>query len=78
MRSAPVTASWMPVTGTVVHIFTHFRLELSVYRAIVPVDTSLNLWARQEHCRWVQRRDLHGQALPSVMKKIIAHGLADN
>jgi A/G-specific adenine glycosylase len=78
MRSAPVSASWMPVAGTVVHVFTHFRLELVVYRALVPLDAGFTLWAEPERCRWVHRRDLHGQALPSVMKKIIAHGLADN
>ncbi len=78
MRSAPVTTSWLPVAGTVVHVFTHFRLELTVYRALVPVDAGFTLWAEQERCRWVQRRDLHAQALPSVMRKIIAHGLADN
>ncbi|MET0640456.1 MAG: A/G-specific adenine glycosylase [Hyphomicrobium sp.] len=78
MRAAPVTGSWSPVTGTVVHVFTHFRLELLVYRALVPIDAGLTLWAEQQHCRWVQRRDLHAQALPSLMKKIIAHGLADN
>ncbi|MBS0233351.1 MAG: A/G-specific adenine glycosylase [Proteobacteria bacterium] len=78
MRSAPVTTSWVPVPGAVVHVFTHFRLELVVYRALVPLDAGFTLWAEQERCRWVQRRDLHAQALPSVMKKIITHGLADN
>ncbi len=75
LRAAPVTTSWLTVPGMVVHVFTHFRLELVVYRAIVPVDASFTLWAEQERCRWVQRRDLDGQALPSVMKKVIAHGL---
>jgi A/G-specific adenine glycosylase len=75
LRSAPVTTSWLPLSGTVVHVFTHFRLELSVYRALVPVDAAFTLWAEQERCRWVHRRDLHAQALPSVMKKVIAHGL---
>jgi len=78
MRSAPVTTSWLPVPGAVVHVFTHFRLELKVYRALVPIDASFTLWAEQERCRWVHRRDLHAQALPSVMKKVIAHGLAEN
>ncbi|MBN9247945.1 MAG: A/G-specific adenine glycosylase [Hyphomicrobium sp.] len=78
MRGAPVTTAWLPVPGTVVHVFTHFRLELIVYRALVPIDASFTLWAEQERCRWVHRRDLHAQALPSVMKKVIAHGLADN
>jgi hypothetical protein len=26
----------------------------------------------------VKRRDLHGEALPSVMRKLIAHGLKDD
>jgi A/G-specific adenine glycosylase len=77
LRSAPVTTSWVAVAGTVVHVFTHFRLELAVYRALVPIDASFTLWAEQERCRWVRRRDLHAQALPSVMKKVIAHGLED-
>ena len=68
----------LPVAGTVVHVFTHFRLELIVYRALVPVDASFTLWAEQDRCRWVHRRDLHAQALPSVMKKVIAHGLDDS
>lgn len=75
LRSAPVTTSWITVPGSVVHVFTHFRLELVVYRAIVPVDASFTLWAEQDRCRWVHRRDLHAQALPSVMKKVIAHGM---
>jgi A/G-specific adenine glycosylase len=75
LRSAPVTTSWMTAPGTVVHVFTHFRLELVVYRALVPVDASFTLWAEQDRCRWVHRRDLHAQALPSVMKKVITHGM---
>ncbi|MEQ1669921.1 MAG: NUDIX domain-containing protein, partial [Hyphomicrobium sp.] len=78
IRSAPVSASWWPVPGEVVHVFTHFRLEMTVYRALVREDVSLNLWAGAEQCRWVHRRDLHAQALPSVMKKIIAHGLSES
>jgi A/G-specific adenine glycosylase len=75
LRAAPVDASWLPVPGTVVHVFTHFRLELVVFRALVPVDSSPTLWAEPERCRWVHRRDLDRQALPSLMKKVIAHGL---
>ncbi len=75
LRSGPVTADWWQVPGTIVHVFTHFRLELTVYRALVPGDAGLTFWAEQDRCRWVKRRDLPAQALPSVMKKIIAHGL---
>jgi A/G-specific adenine glycosylase len=73
--AAPVRADWWPVPGTVVHVFTHFRLELQVLRAIVPVDSTLTFWADPERCRWVPRRDLENAALPSVMRKVIAHAL---
>ena len=78
LKLAPVSADWFPVAGEVVHVFTHFRLEMTVYRALVREDASLTLWADAERCRWVNRRDLLGQALPSVMKKIIAHGLKEH
>jgi A/G-specific adenine glycosylase len=77
LRAAPVRGEWWAVPGLVTHTFTHFRLELMVYRAVVPVDTSLTFWAEPQHCTWVARRDLHARAVPSVMRKIIAHGLRE-
>ncbi len=73
--SAPVSADWWPVPVEVVHVFTHFRLEVQVFRALVPADAALNLWAEPERCKFVARRDLHAEALPSLMRKIIAHAL---
>ena len=32
----PIQAKWAPIPGTVVHVFTHFRLELAIWRADVP------------------------------------------
>ncbi|MGI9422052.1 MAG: A/G-specific adenine glycosylase [Hyphomicrobiaceae bacterium] len=75
LRTAPVRSDWWPVPGRVVHTFTHFRLEIDVFRAIVPSDAGLTFWADASRCRWVRRNDLDGQALPSVMRKIISHGL---
>jgi len=77
MREVPVKGDWWPVPGTVVHTFTHFKLELLVYRAVVPLSSSLNLWAEPNSCRWVKRDALDAQALPSVMRKILAHGLSE-
>ena len=77
MRSAPVRSDWWPVAGAVSHVFTHFRLEMTVYRAVVPVDAQLHLWAEPDRCRWVYRGDLQGEALPSIMRKLIAHGLSE-
>jgi A/G-specific adenine glycosylase len=78
LRTAPVRAEWWAVPGTVVHTFTHFKLEMLVYRAILPADASLTFWADPQRCRWVPRRNLDRAALPSVMRKIIAHGLKES
>jgi A/G-specific adenine glycosylase len=75
LRTAPVRAQWWAVPGSVVHTFTHFKLEMLVYRAILPADASLTFWADPQRCRWVPRRDLDRVELPSVMRKVIAHGL---
>jgi A/G-specific adenine glycosylase len=75
LRSAPVRGNWLPVPGSVSHTFTHFKLTLMVYQAVVPSHTALNLWTEPERCRWVHRRDLDTVALPSVMHKVIAHAL---
>jgi A/G-specific adenine glycosylase len=78
LRGAPVHADWWPVPGVVHHTFTHFRLQLLTYRAIVPVETPLTFWADAGRCRWVARRDLDRQALPSVMRKVLALALRDH
>jgi A/G-specific adenine glycosylase len=77
LRAAPVKADWWQVPGTVVHTFTHFRLELVVYRALVPAEATLTFWAEPDRCRWIRRRDLTSSALPSVMRKVIGHGLKE-
>ena len=74
-RTAPIAAEWWPVPGTVIHTFTHFRLELAVHLSVVPAEASPNLWAEPERCRWVSRRKLDAEAVPSVMRKVIAHAL---
>jgi A/G-specific adenine glycosylase len=77
LRAAPLRADWWKMPGTVTHTFTHFKLELVVYRALVSSDATLTFWAEPERCRWVKRRDLASSALPSVMRKVIAHGLRE-
>jgi A/G-specific adenine glycosylase len=78
LRAAPLKADWWAMPGLVSHTFTHFKLELMVYRALVPVDATLTFWAEPERCRWVPRRKLSSEALPSVMRKIIAHALRES
>jgi A/G-specific adenine glycosylase len=48
-----------------------------VYRALVPAEATLTFWAEPDRCRWVKRRDLDRVALPSVMRKVFAHGLRE-
>jgi A/G-specific adenine glycosylase len=76
LRAAPLRGDWWAVPGIVAHTFTHFRLEMLVYRTFAPPDVSLTFWADPQRCQWVPRRDLHRVALPSVMRKLIAHALA--
>jgi len=72
---APVEAAWDEVPGLVEHTFTHFHLELAVYRAEVGEDAPLTETAEPDRCLWLHARDLHGAALPSLMRKVIAHAL---
>ena len=77
VRLAPVRADWWPVPDVVSHVFTHFKLQMKVHRTVVPVETTLNFWADGRRCHWISRHDLEAQALPSVMRKIIAHAMKD-
>jgi len=72
---APVEAAWRQVPGRVQHTFTHFHLELEVWRAEVGPAPLLTPAALPEACRWLDRRDLGEAALPSVMRKVLAHAL---
>jgi len=61
---------WRKIGGVVRHSFTHFPLELSVYRAEVPRDVPV-----PDGTRWIAISELGDEALPSVMRKVVAHGL---
>jgi A/G-specific adenine glycosylase len=68
LKQAPFAADWKKRAGLVRHGFTHFELEIEVYVAHVskrpktPGD-------------WIARERLGAVALPTVMKKIVEHGL---
>jgi A/G-specific adenine glycosylase len=73
LKQAPVLKSatrWHRKAGLVTHVFTHFPLELVVYTATVPARTRA-----PEGMRWVPIATLAGEALPNVMRKVVAHGL---
>ncbi|MDZ4790203.1 MAG: A/G-specific adenine glycosylase [Hyphomicrobiales bacterium] len=69
---APVEGVWLRMPGGVSHTFTHFQLELDVYRSHVPRNTQLRLAALPEQCRWVKREDVYAEALPTVMRKVLS------
>jgi A/G-specific adenine glycosylase len=64
---------WHRKAGVVTHVFTHFPLELVVYTAHVQLRTRA-----PKDMRWVPIATLSGEALPNVMRKVIAHGLANS
>ncbi len=68
----PVEAEFKLLTDLVVHVFTHFRLELTVRHTCVPTRTALNPSAGADRCRWIAPDALSTQALPSVMLKVLA------
>jgi A/G-specific adenine glycosylase len=72
---APLKAAWRKLPGLVEHTFTHFHLELAIFRAEVGADAEPSRAARPERCRWLKPRELSGAALPSVMRKVLLHAL---
>jgi A/G-specific adenine glycosylase len=72
LEDAPIAAPWTRLPGVVRHTFTHFPLELTVLCAEVAGDTPA-----PHGSRWTARAALQDEALPNVMKKVLAHALAD-
>jgi A/G-specific adenine glycosylase len=75
LTQAPVLkgiSRWHRKAGVVTHVFTHFPLELVVYTTSVAARVGA-----PEGMRWVEISTLSDEALPSVMRKVITHGLGD-
>jgi A/G-specific adenine glycosylase len=73
LQAAPVlkgVSRWHRKAGVVTHVFTHFPLELVVYVA----DAQARARA-PDGMRWVKIATLPDEALPNVMRKVLAHGL---
>jgi len=62
--------AWRELPGVVKHVFTHFPLELVVFLAAVPGRPPAPAGTR-----WVARRRLDEEALPTVMRKVLKHAL---
>lgn len=65
---APLAASWTALNTPVVHVFSHFALELQVWRAQVAAGVQ----APAGH-RWVLPHGFDAEAFPSVMRKVLAY-----
>lgn len=70
LAHAPLPMEWQRLSGLVTHTFTHFHLELTVLRAAAPLGYN------PERGRFVAPADLADHALPSIMKKVLAHAKA--
>ncbi|MBN9579507.1 MAG: NUDIX domain-containing protein, partial [Alphaproteobacteria bacterium] len=68
LLQAPFRAEWKKRAGIVRHGFTHFELEIEVYVAVVSSHANGG-------GQWVPVENLKDAALPTVMRKVIAHGL---
>jgi len=62
----PLEASYRKAIARVEHTFTHFHLQLDVYVGEVPQGC-----LAPEGCRWVAGEALDGEALPSLMRKVV-------
>jgi len=59
----PSGDGWQPLNGQIIHVFTHFRLELDVFQRTDGVTAGLD-------GKWVAVRRLGDIALPTLMKKV--------
>jgi len=69
-RLPRVRPRWRRLPGVVTHVFTHFPLELIVLSAEVPASTR-----PPAGMRWVALAEVADEALPNVMRKVLAHAL---
>ncbi|WP_371348679.1 A/G-specific adenine glycosylase [Ancylobacter sp. IITR112] len=65
---APFKTGWTALNATVTHVFSHFALELTLWRAELPAGQP----APEGH-RWVAPTGFDTEAFPSVMRKVLAH-----
>jgi A/G-specific adenine glycosylase len=66
-RLAPLKLRWRRLPGEARHGFTHFELAVTVFAA-----DALTTTRAPEGCRWVPLAELDGEALPTVMRRIVA------
>src|SRR3990170_3451373 len=67
----PVKAEWIRMKAPVEHTFTHFHLQLSVWKTL----TAKQSLPEGGGYRWVHKEELVREALPSLMRKVIVAAL---
>jgi A/G-specific adenine glycosylase len=72
LKEAPVPANWKVLEGGIRHTFTHFHLELAIARAIAATSGLARLAPGTD---WVTVDKMTERALPTVMRKVIAHAV---
>jgi len=68
LAEAPVRTRWIKLPGLVRHTFTHFHLELEIYRGRATGSKPID-------CFWHPVEKMGEAGLPSVMAKIVKHVL---
>lgn len=71
--AAPVESEWIKLNAPVEHTFTHFHLQLSVWKTET-ADASL---PDGGYYRWVHKSELVHEALPSLMRKVVVAATQD-
>jgi A/G-specific adenine glycosylase len=73
---APATAAWIRLAMPIRHVFSHFRLELTVFVATTTADNSYLIGGAGDDVFWWPADRLAEKALPTVMTKVAAAALA--
>jgi A/G-specific adenine glycosylase len=68
---APLTADWNKLKAPIEHTFTHFHLQLNVWKTAT-AEQSL---PAGDGYRWVHKDELVHEALPSLMRKVVVAAL---
>ena len=71
--AGPIEAEWSRVNVPVEHTFTHFHLQLSVWKT----ETAQKSLPAGGGYRWVHKDELVHEALPSLMRKVVVAALED-
>jgi A/G-specific adenine glycosylase len=74
-KQAPLRTRWRARAGAVRHAFSHFTLELRVVTGRIPAGAAAP--GASTEAIWCLPERLADHALPTLTRKVIAHGLSD-